>query len=163
MTKEEKALLDMIAYSEGTLGVSNNGYDVLVGYRKIVGWTPDTTIVHQNSKWFDKSNNSSAAGRYQFLYDTWIGNSKKNLPMNKINQDKRGIELINHRIGSIDKTTLTSFNSFKQATDKLALTWASIPLSTTGRSYYNKDGINHTKVSLNQLFEVYKKALALYS
>lgn len=163
MTKEEKALLDMIAYSEGTLGVSNNGYDILVGYRKIVGWTPDTTITHQNNKWYDKANNSSAAGRYQFLYNTWIGKKKVNLAMTKDNQDKRALELINRRLGTFDKTTLSVFNSFKKATDLLAKEWASIPLSTTGRSYYNKDGINRTKVSLDDMFDVYNKALTLYS
>lgn len=162
MTKEEKSLLDMIAYSEGTLGVSNNGYDVLVGYRKIVGWTPDTAIVHGGGDWYDKKNNSSAAGRYQFLYDTWIGKSKKNLPMTKINQDNRALDLINRRLGTFDKATLNVFSNFKKATDLLAKEWASIPLSTTGRSYYNKDGINRTKVTLDDLFSVYTKALALY-
>lgn len=163
MTKEEKALLDMIAYSEGTLGVSNNGYDVLVGFKKIVGWTPDTTIVHQNGAWYDKANNSTAAGRYQFLYNTWVSaNGKKNAAMNKINQDNAGIKLINRRLGSIDKTKLNIFNNFKKATDLLAPEWASIPLSSTGKSYYDKGTVNHTKVTLNDLFDVYKKALVLY-
>lgn len=162
MIKEEKALLDVIAYSEGTLGVSNNGYDVLVGYRKIIGWTPDTKIVHGGSDWYDKKNNSSAAGRYQFLYDTWIGNKKQNLPMTKENQDNRALELINKRLGVFDKTTLITLNNFKKATDLLAKEWASIPLSSTGSSYYSKDGINKAKHSTEDLFKIFKQALALY-
>jgi len=46
MTKFEKALLDVIAFTEGTLGVSQNGYDVVVGFYRIIGWTEDTSIVH---------------------------------------------------------------------------------------------------------------------
>ena len=157
----------MIAYAEGTLGVFNNGYDVLVGYNKIVGWTPDTKIVHGGSAWYDSKNKSNAAGRYQFLYNTWLGGTKEkqgpNLAMTKLNQDKRGLELINVKIGSMDKTTLNNINNFKLATDQLAKTWASIPLSTTGSSYYSKDGINKAKHSVEDLFEVYKKALTLYS
>lgn len=162
MIKEEKALLDMIAYSEGTLGVSNNGYDVLVGYRKIVGWTQDTTIVHGNNNWYDKENKSSAAGRYQFLYTTWIGNKKQNLAMTKENQDKRCLELINYRIGNIDKITLTNFNNFKKVIDLLAPEWASLPYGALGASYYSKDGINKAKHTVNDLFDIYTRALALY-
>lgn len=153
----------MIAYSEGTLGVSNNGYDVLVGYRKIVGWTPDTTIVHGGSDWYDKKNKSSAAGRYQFLYDTWIGKSKNNKPMTKNNQDNKCLELINYRFGDkIDKTKLNEYNVFKKAIDLLAPEWASLPLSTTGSSYYSKDGINKAKHSTKELFDIFNKALLLY-
>ena len=102
MTKEEKALLDTLAYCEGTLGVSNNGYDVVVGYNRIIaGWTKDTNIVHGGRDWYDKSTNSTAAGRYQFVYDTWVGNDKKNLPMTKENQDQRGLQLNFERIGQI--------------------------------------------------------------
>ena len=33
-----KAMLDTLAYTEGTLGVSNNGYDLLYGNYIINGW-----------------------------------------------------------------------------------------------------------------------------
>lgn len=101
LTKYEKAILDTIAYAEGTLGVSQNGYDVLVGTNKIINqWSQDTDIRHkcvkptsdlteskikqkgftlcEDDSWFLDTKNSkgeritsSAAGRYQFLGSTW--------------------------------------------------------------------------------------------
>jgi len=173
MTKEEKALLDTLAFTEGTLGISNNGYDVVVGSKRIIaGWTKDTTIVHGGTSWYDKQTNSTAAGRYQFLFGTWIGNKKINLPMTKENQDKRGLELINSALGNIDKTTLISKTNFDLALTKMAKTWASIPVSSdfsdsngfhkAGTSYYSKDGINKTHLTSDRIFEVYKLALSKY-
>jgi len=173
LTREEKALLDTIAYCEGTLGVSNNGYDVVVGYKIIAGWTNDTTIVHGGRSWYDKATNSTAAGRYQFLYDTWVGEKNINLPMNKENQDKKGIQLVNGALGKIKKSDLTNFNVFKQALNKLCTIWASIPVAfdikdskgkihKAGRSYYSKDGINKSKTTPDKIFEVYKLALTKY-
>jgi len=176
MTKEEKALLDTIAYTEGTLGVSNNGYDVVVGSKKIIaGWTKDTTIVHGN--WYDSATKSTAAGRYQFLYTTWIGNSKVNLPMTKDNQDKRAVELINSRLRDIDKTQLLNKAVWDKAVNKLAQEWASWPMATdvtttdkngnvtvhkAGSSYYSKDGINKSRHTVDELWKIYKLALSKY-
>lgn len=177
MTKEEKALLDMLAYCEGTLGVSNNGYDVVVGSKRIIaGWTKDTTITHGGKEWYDSQTKSTAAGRYQFLYGTWIGSNKINLPMTKENQDKRGLELINNALGNIDKTQLTSKSIFDKALNKMSKTWASIPVTSTivdnypkdgtvhkaGSSYYDYDGINKTKLTSDKIFEIYKLALSKY-
>lgn len=174
MTKEEKALLDTLAYCEGTLGVSNNGYDVVVGSKRVIaGWTKDTKIVHGNMDWYDKATNSTAAGRYQFLYSTWIGSKKINLPMTKENQDKRGLELINNALGSIDKTQLTNKTVFDAALNKMALVWASIPLTKditdsngvvhkAGYSYYSGDGVNKSRLTSDKIFEIYKLALSKY-
>ena len=177
MTREEKALLDTIAFTEGTLGVSNNGYDVVVGSKRLIsGWTKDTTIVHGGSNWYDKSTNSTAAGRYQFLYSTWLGGSNSNpgpnLPMTKENQDKRGLDLINNALKNTDKTKLIIKSNFNDALNKLAKTWASIPVTSdftdsngvhkAGTSYYNKDGINKTHISADKIFEIYKLALSKY-
>jgi len=172
MTREEKALLDMIAYAEGTLGVSKNGYDVLVGFRIIKGWTPNTNISHGNRNWYSKANNSTAAGRYQFIHNTWVSDGK-NLPMTKENQDKKGVSLINQRLGSINKGSLVNKASFDNALNKLCLEWASIPVTTdiidsngvvhkAGFSYYDKDGINKSKHTSNKLFEIYNAALSKY-
>lgn len=178
MTKEEKALLDMLAYCEGTLGVSNNGYDVVVGSKRIIaGWTKDTTIIHGGRDWYDSATESTAAGRYQFLYTTWIGGTKDkpgpNLPMTKDNQDKRGLELINGRLGNIDKTKLTDKSVFDKALNKMCTTWASIPVTSditdsqgnvhkAGKSYFAGDGINKSRLTSDKLFQIYKLALSKY-
>lgn len=159
MTKEDKAILDMIAYAEGTLGVSNNGYDVCVGFYIINGWTTNTKIVHGGSSWYNKATDSTAAGRYQFLYGTWLGNSKVNKPMTKANQDARGLELVNAKIGSMDKTKFAGDRAvFNQALAKLSPTWSSIPKDGNKKSYYS----GNTPKSGDQLFAIYKEALAKY-
>lgn len=184
MTKEEKALLDTLSYTEGTLGVSNNGYDVLFGLNRIIaGWTKDTTIVHGGGDWTVKAKgkNTNAAGRYQFMYDTWLGGTSvkpgPNLPMTKDNQDKRGLELLNHRLGNIDKTQLINQTVFNQALNKLAPEWASIPMTSdvittdkygvrtlrkTGFSYYDGDGLNKAKLTAQEIYDIYKLALSKY-
>jgi len=191
MTKYEKALLDLIAYTEGTLGVSQNGYDVAINFHLIVGWTENTTIVHGEQAWRKKVGGitSSAAGRYQILGKTWVGGwtggskSKKgqNVPMTKDNQDIAALWLINRRLKStnVDKRTVTTDElnnrtKFDIALQKLAPEWASLPLTKTftslngklhyaGSSYYASDGTNKSHHSSDDLFRVYKKALALYS
>jgi len=189
MTKYEKALLDLIAYTEGTLGVSNNGYDVTVGFYKIVGWEPNTNIIHGLNNWRRKIGNiySTAAGRYQFLGSTWTGRwvggtkTKKgeNVPMTKENQDSAALWLINKRLKqtflestSITTNQITNKTNFYIVLQKLAPEWASIPLTKTvtvkgvkhyaGSSYYASDGTNKTKHTPDNLWKIYQKALALY-
>jgi muramidase (phage lysozyme) len=136
MTNEEKALLDVIAYAEGTLGVSQNGYDLLYGFRTIIGWEPNTTITHQNGGWkykiCEKKDGTAifttAAGRYQFTYPTWVGmNDDKNTPLTKRNQDIAGVKLINKKIGGINKKLLkkNKDTDFKKVIDSLKNTWTS--------------------------------------
>ena len=174
MTREDKAILDMLAYAEGTLGVSNNGYDVVVGLKRVIaGWTKDTNIVHGGNDWYSKSSNSTAAGRYQFLYGTWIGNNKINKPMTAANQDAKALELINGKISKINKTALgTSANEFNNLLQSLCTIWASLPATKTvtdssgkvhkaGSSYYSSDGINKSR-SAEKLYEIFKLALSYY-
>jgi muramidase (phage lysozyme) len=110
--KHFKAMLDTLAYTEGTLGVSNNGYDLLFNNYTIVGWVDNVDFGHQGDTWLITSNNYSttAAGRYQFLATTWYDMSQRvkdelklpklstpiiyeknsynyNAPFNKVNQD----------------------------------------------------------------------------
>jgi muramidase (phage lysozyme) len=175
MTREEKAILDMLAYAEGTLGVSNNGYDVVVGSKRVIaGWTKDTNIVHGGSAWRSNSSNSNAAGRYQFMYNTWIGNSKINKPMTAANQDARALEIINSVAPNINKSILaTNQNEFNALLQKLCTQWASLPVPTTitdkngkvhraGSSYYASDGINKAPYDANKLYEIFKLALTYY-
>jgi len=166
MTKEDKALLDMLSYAEGTIGVSNNGYDVVFGTPPsiIVGWTSTTNIVH-NKSWI-------AAGRYQFQYPSWTnGTDSNNIPLTIANQDTKAVTLINSKLGSsFDKTRLTTQSVFNSALNLLSSGWASLPVTSTiknangevrnyGESYYPNNKPNYTP---EKLFEIYKLALSKY-
>lgn len=149
MTNIEKAFLDTISYVEGTLGVSQNGYDVSVGYRKIIGWTENTKICHGGKPaWYLKEYNSTATGRYQFTYDTWLGvNGGVNKPMTRTNQDNGGLKLINMRKKStFDISTIENLNQFSILVNQLKSTW---------------DGFNHKP--LNDAFKIFNEALVLYN
>ena len=163
MTKEIKAILDMIAYAEGTLGCSQNGYDVLNNFYKINGWTPETTMKHGGESW---RGSTTASGRYQILFTTWnevMGNKS----FNKKNQDLCGEKLINIRLkqtkfesSNVDLTTLSSNrNNFIKLLNKLAPEWASLPYEYKSfNSYYGQP-----VKTVDELYNIFKKALVLYS
>ena len=170
MTKYEKALLDVIAYAEGTLGTSNNGYDITFGHYVINGWTENTDIIHMGSDWaqpFGKST-SDAAGRYQFLQSSWMGNwvggtkTKKgqNVPLTKSNQDIAALYQVKRKRGVTDSeiNNMTNINTFTVVINKLAPEWASLP-TTDGTGYYSSQG---GKYSQTDLLDIFNKALALY-
>jgi hypothetical protein len=99
----EKTILDTIAYYEGTLGKSQNGFNTLFGGKKTInGWTEDTTrirhrcirptpglsektiidegfVVCQDTTWESVSwlNETTEAGRYQYVGDSWALKTKK--------------------------------------------------------------------------------------
>jgi len=63
MNPNRKAFLDMIAFSEGTAHLGDNGYNVLVGGKLFDGYADHPRrVVRLNEKL-----SSSAAGRYQLL------------------------------------------------------------------------------------------------
>ena len=173
---EAKPLLDTIAYAEGTAGGNNNGYDIIVGYGKIAGWTETYSKGHPNKLVYIPSigRKSSAAGRYQFLYDTWEGVAK-NLFFNKPNQDLAGWKLISEKrkfsakeatnaflvaqqqiaSGNIDISQNPDFINFL---NKNYLEWASLP-NAGGAAGYEGQGGNY---SPQQVYQVYIEAVKKY-
>lgn len=175
MTREEKAVLDTIAYAEGTLGVSNNGYDVVVTFKIINGWTEDTKIGHGDGDWYQSSAKSTAAGRYQFLGSTWKDlHGNKNPPMTKANQDAAGLKIVNNRLKStaidsrsVSISELQNRDKFDIFLQKCAPAWASLPLTKdipskgkkAGNGYYSGQG---GKKSAKELYDVFMLALSKY-
>jgi muramidase (phage lysozyme) len=106
-----KPILDTIAYTEGTAAVGNNGYDILVGFEQLPGWTEDYKLGHPNKVVkLSRTLASSAAGRYQFLTSTWKG--LKLSSFNKSNQDLGGWNLV-------QKQTAVK-NSFEVAKEQIS-------------------------------------------
>jgi muramidase (phage lysozyme) len=80
---------------------------------------------------------SSAAGRYQFMPDTWTGlHGGKNPPMTPANQDTGAYNLALERGVDINTAPPTIEN-----VRKLAAVWAALPVNTTsGAGYYKGQG-----------------------
>ena len=103
---------------------------------------------------------STAAGKYQFLTPTW-NEARDALGLKDFSpesQEKAGRFLTQRRGVDPDKV-YTNFNDFKDAIDKLAPEWASMPYSKTspqgfgnGSSYYGQGGID-----INEAWRIYNQ------
>jgi muramidase (phage lysozyme) len=77
---------------------------------------------------------SSAAGRYQFMPDTWTGlHNGKNPPMTPANQDAGAYQLALNRGVDLNTAPPTIEN-----VRKLAPVWAALPVNATGGAGYYK-------------------------
>lgn len=157
-----RAMLDTIAYAEGTRG--NGDYNRVVNGRVIgphdASRPYDRSLVGQrNVQATDLRNHpnllvqvspglrSTAAGRYQFLSGTWRG---LNMPdFSARSQDLAAIKLMQRR-GMIEPLLR---GDFATAIHRGAPEWASLP-TASGGSYYGQGSR-----SLSSLREVYGSAL----
>ena len=132
MTPNQKAFLDMIAWSEiGTalLAVSDDGYNVLVGstVKRPLLFTSYAT--HPNV--YNRALNSTAAGRYQLLsryflpYKTLLNLSD----FGPSSQDAIALQQIRerHALDDVDS------GNFTKAVAKVSNIWASLPGNTDGQ------------------------------
>lgn len=164
-----RPILDTIAYTEGTAATGNNGYDILVGFGQISGWTENYDKGHPNKLVrLNASLSSTAAGRYQFLTSTWKGQG--NLTFNKSNQDLVGWKLVNGQSaakssfdvaksqiqsGKIDVNANPGFLTFL---DKNYAVWASL-VNRKGESRYGgQDG----GLTPTDIYKVYTEAVRKY-
>lgn len=121
--RNERAFLDMLAYSEGTAGPN--------GYRTMFGGTLFTSTADHPRKFFTftdkvgKTNKTSAAGRYQFLARTWDElKASLNLPdFGPESQDRAALELVRRRGALADVRA----GRIQAAITKCAPIWASLP------------------------------------
>jgi muramidase (phage lysozyme) len=131
VTDYERALLDTIAFTEGTAGHGEDGYNVTFDYHYFSSCDryPDIEVCAGG-------NCSTAAGRYQFLEDSW---DEMGLPsFHPDDQDRGAMKTITHKRGvSVPPDRALTGDEFKAAMDVLSYEWASLPPSRYGQHAYS--------------------------
>jgi len=143
MTPNEKAFLDTIAFSEGTYGKGDDGYNVLVGGSFFDGYDDHPRI----SVYLPSLNiHSTAAGRYQILernFDAY--KSLLGLPdFSPESQDGIAWQLIKES-GAVDDVEAGNFDS---AAAKCAHIWASLPGAGYGQHENKLDALREFFVNV---------------
>lgn len=147
--KQIRAMLDTIAWAEGTIGRGMNGYNIGVGYFKIPNWNvnytngcPRIKLTFYNKKTHKVSFTLSKGywGRYQYGVDTWVGVNGSNKAFTKVNQDLTCAKQIKSILGAVVYDNLhlymNDINGVYKICEKLGKTWSSIPYGSTNRSFY---------------------------
>lgn len=143
-TREMRALLNVIAYAEGTdisVKMPNNGYNTHFAGSQTADLSAHPNIVKRSSGYA-----SAAFGRYQFMPKTWIriGGACKsggNIPytpgmsMSPANQDEIAVKLINMR--GVTQAMLQKEGFSVNVSAKLSPEWASLP-NARGQSHHNQ-------------------------
>lgn len=130
MTPNQKAFLDMLATSEGTIAVrgSDNGYNVVVGGRLFSSYAthPGDRVWIKSIKQF-----STAAGRYQMIISTWSHwQQRLKLPdFSPASQDAAALGIIEAAGAFPDLET----GDLPSAIGKCAHIWASLPGNQYGQ------------------------------
>lgn len=136
-----RAFLDTIAVSEGTYGKGDNGYNIMFGGKTFGSYAAHPRVRHK----FGKSS-TTAAGRYQFMVDTWDEFSRKLSlkDFSPASQDTAAIELVKRRkaYGAV------LAGQFDKAIALCANEWASFPGNSYGQPKHN----------IQYLRDVYAKA-----
>lgn len=141
ITPERQAMLDTINWCEG-----EPGYNQLFSYKPFDnnGPHPDVCIPFGDTC-------STAAGRYQFLYNTWQDTIKVlGIPdyMSASNQDQAALQRIDYR-GAMDDVDSGNIES---AVSKLSYEWASLPPGRYGQPIKTLDQVlNYYTVRVNDL------------
>lgn len=116
-------MLDLIANAEGV----KYGYNTLFGNERLDDLSSHPNIKKQFKQTDGQVKNTTAAGRYQFLKDTWDGvaNQLGLKDFSPKNQDIAAVALLaqNGALPSVLK------GDFKTAVQKSGVTWASLPSS----------------------------------
>lgn len=126
---KHRALLDTIAFTEGTSGHGHDGYDVTFAYHYFSSCRhhPDWNICSGGYC-------STAAGRYQFLYSTWRGLGYASF--SPANQDRGGMKLVGRRGVTVPVHRAMTATEFKNAMSRISWEWASLPPGRYGQPSY---------------------------
>ena len=125
----ERAMLDTIAYTEGTRGRGKDGYNVTFGYSYF-----DSCEEHPNIKVCSGSVCSTAAGRYQFLNKTYAGLDMDNFW--PASQERGALELVKRRGVTLPAAALSA-TQFANALDRLSYEWASLTPARYGQTHFS--------------------------
>ncbi len=131
ITSFQKALHDSIAFAEGTRNHSKDGYDVMFSFR-IAG----SCQSHPNQCIRFGSTCSTAAGRYQFLINTWrsVARARNYGTFEPENQERGAAYLISTtRRVNVPQTRAMSASEYSNAMSKLSYEWASLPPGRYGQ------------------------------
>jgi muramidase (phage lysozyme) len=128
-----RALLDTIATTEGTRGHGEDGYNVTYAYHYFSSCDhhPDLDICAGNLC-------STAAGRYQFLYQTWTGLGYPSFHPD--NQDRGAMKLVAQRGVTVPTTRAMTATEFVITLDEISHVWASLPPGRYGQPTYTMSG-----------------------
>jgi muramidase (phage lysozyme) len=160
-----RAMMDVIAYCEGTLGLNkHNGYDtVVLNCRTISGWNdnyllgcPYSPVYSKNGSLFQYGGHW---GRYQYQKSTWkLDNSGINVPFSKKNQDITCSKTMLRRLGDILFNNLhrnmQELGGVDKIVRKLAPEWASIPNGNYGGSYYRNQNVRLDGLGIQKLYNI---------
>jgi muramidase (phage lysozyme) len=124
--KPHRALLDTIAYAEGTSGRGSDGYNVTYAYRYFASCSR-----HPNMKVCAGGYCSTAAGRYQFLTKTWNGLGIG--AFGPANQDKGAMKLVARRGVTVPANRAMTATELANAMSRISYEWASLPPGRYGQ------------------------------
>ncbi|OTG65841.1 glycoside hydrolase family 24 protein [Acinetobacter silvestris] len=131
-----RKMLNLIAASEGV----KHGYNTLFGNQQFNNLGAHPNIRKEFTQTDGRKNYTTAAGRYQFLNDTWAGlrNQYGFRDFSPQNQDLGAIALISGR-GALNDVLKGDYRS---AILKLGPEWASLPSSTYKQGKRSWDFVN---------------------
>ena len=153
ISAQRYAFLDLIAYAEGTDRLINgqrDGYNIMFSFETFTDFSDHPRrIINANGY------SSSAAGRYQFLTETW-DECKEALNLSDFrdsNQDAAALHLIQRR-GAMD---YVDRGDIRGACEILSWEWASLPYNDRGDGRYGQP-----TVKFRDLEKVYEQNFKYY-
>lgn len=127
-SKEQRAMLDAIAFAEGTRDQPNKGYNTMFTFKQFSGYKDHPRKINRGGGY-----SSDAAGRYQFLSTTWDRLARK-LGLKDFspeNQDKAAIELAREK--GITQNILEKEGMSARVSRLLGTQWAAMSGSNLGQ------------------------------
>lgn len=127
---KHKALLDTIAFAEGTRGRGQDGYNVQFTYVYFNDCTRHPRVIQSSG-----GLRSDASGRYQFLSTTWdtLGYSA----FYPDNQERGAMKLVARRGFTVPESRAMTATELANLMDRISYEWASLPPGRYGQPNYS--------------------------